>query len=40
MAEGDDGTPVVGGGDRRWWLLVAIGDNVYVFFKFEMRENI
>ncbi|CAI9271268.1 unnamed protein product [Lactuca saligna] len=37
---GDDGTPMVRGSNNRGWWLVATGDNVYVFFKFEMREKI
>ncbi|CAI9290032.1 unnamed protein product [Lactuca saligna] len=34
------GSSVVGGGDSKGWWLVATGGNVYVFFKFEMREKI
>ncbi|CAH1449275.1 unnamed protein product [Lactuca virosa] len=37
---GGDGTSAVGGGDSRGWWLVATDGNVYVFFKFEMREKI
>ena len=40
MVGGGYGTLAVGGGDNMGWWLVATGGNVYVLFKFEMREKI
>ncbi|CAH1453978.1 unnamed protein product [Lactuca virosa] len=37
---GGDGSPRAGGGDTTTVSLVATGDNVCLFFKFEMREKI
>ncbi|CAI9272909.1 unnamed protein product [Lactuca saligna] len=36
---GGNGMPTVGGRDKRGWWLVAIGGNVYVFFKWRLTVD-